>query len=85
VGVADSGDDSTFEALSVLKAAVVQDLSTRGDSLASMRDVAMGASLPLIALAQRLYQDVSRYDELVQQIAPVNSAFAPIAFRASLN
>jgi len=44
----------------------------------------MGASLPVIVLAQRLYQDVSRYDALVKQTNPVNPAFAPVNFRAPL-
>lgn len=81
---ADAGDDATFEALGALKTAVVQDLATRGETLATMRDVAMGESLPVIVLAQKLYQDVSRYDVLVHQIEPINPAFGPVAFRASL-
>jgi len=81
---ADTGDDATFEALGALQTAVVHDLSTRGESLATTRDVVMGASLPVIVLAQRLYQDVSRYDALVKQTNPVNPAFAPVNFRAPL-
>jgi prophage DNA circulation protein len=84
VSAADAGDDVTFEALGALETAVVLDLTTRGESLATMQAVSMGASLPMLVLAQRLYQDVSRYDALVQQIAPVNPAFAPSNFRVSL-
>lgn len=82
---ADLGDDATFEALAALGTAVVQDLTTRGDSLATMRTVAMGASMPVLVLAQRLYQDVSRYDALLEQIVPINPAFAPVAFRAPIS
>ncbi|WP_233872516.1 DNA circularization protein [Paraburkholderia adhaesiva] len=82
---ADTGDDATFQALGALETAVVQDLTTRGESLATMQTITMGASLPVIVIAQRLYQDVSRYDELVQQIVPVNPAFAPAAFRAPVS
>lgn len=82
---ADSGDDATFLALSALETAVVQDLTTRGESLATMQDITLGASLPVIVLAQRLYQDVTRYDDLLQQIDPVNPAFAPASFRASIS
>ncbi|WP_434107626.1 DNA circularization protein [Paraburkholderia caffeinilytica] len=85
VSAADAGDDATFEALGALETAVVLDLTTRGESLATMRDVAMGASLPVLVLAQRLYQDVSRHDALVQQIGPINPAFAPAAFRAPVS
>lgn len=85
VSAADAGDDGTFEALTALETAVVLDLTTRGESLATMRSVVTGASLPVIVLAQRLYQDVSRYDALVQQIDPINPAFAPVTFRAPIS
>jgi len=78
---ADAGDDATFSALGALETAVVHDLATRGETLATMRDVAMGAPLPVIVVAQRLYQDVSRYGALLDQINPVNPCFAPVAFR----
>ncbi|WP_233863478.1 DNA circularization protein [Paraburkholderia adhaesiva] len=79
---ADTGDDATFEALGALETAVIQDLTTRGESLAIMQTVTMGASLPVIVIAQKLYQDVTRYGALLQQIDPVNPCFAPAAFRA---
>lgn len=84
VTASDLRDDATFQALGALEVAVVQDLTTRGQSLAGMRNVVMGASLPVLVLAQKLYQDVSRYDGLVEQINPVNPAFAPVTFRAPI-
>jgi prophage DNA circulation protein len=80
VAAADAGDDATYEALAVLQTAVVQDLVTRGNPLATMQTVTLGASMPVIVLAQRYYQDVARYDGLVQEINPVNPAFAPASF-----
>lgn len=81
---ADTGDNATFRTLAALETAVVQDLTTRGETLATMQDVATGASLPVLVLAQRLYQDASSYDALTQQIDPINPAFAPVSFRAVL-
>jgi prophage DNA circulation protein len=49
-----------------------------------MQTVNTPGPMPLIVLAQRLYQDVARYDTLLQQAAPVHPAFAPVSFRASL-
>jgi prophage DNA circulation protein len=63
---------------------VVQDLTTRGATLATMQRVITSEPMPLLVLAQRLYQDVARYDTLLQQAAPVHPAFAPSAFSASL-
>ncbi|SMG58967.1 hypothetical protein [Paraburkholderia susongensis] len=40
--------------------------------------------MPLLVLAQRLYQDVTRYEALLQQVAPIHPAFAPVSFQASL-
>ncbi|HBA7856845.1 TPA: multidrug DMT transporter permease, partial [Escherichia coli] len=37
---------------------------------------------PSLALANRLYQDASRADELVQAVSPVHPAFMPLSFTA---
>ncbi|MBC8726538.1 ArsA family ATPase [Paraburkholderia sp. 31.1] len=59
--------------------------SRRVPKRTSMRMVITPEPMPLLVLAQRLYQDVGRYDTLVRQAAPVHPAFAPTAFSASLN
>ncbi|MBB5411704.1 prophage DNA circulation protein [Paraburkholderia sp. HC6.4b] len=80
----DAGNDATFTALRALEVAVVQDVTMRGASLASIQTVSTSEPMPLLVLAQRLYQDVARYDTLLQQAAPVHPAFAPTVFSASL-
>jgi prophage DNA circulation protein len=80
VAAADTGDDASYQALAALQTAVVQDFDTRGNSLAAMQQITLGASLPVLVIAQRYYQDVTRYDGLVQEINPVNPAFAPPVF-----
>ncbi|MCV5934699.1 multidrug DMT transporter permease, partial [Escherichia coli] len=37
---------------------------------------------PSLALANRLYQDAARADELVQAVSPVHPAFMPLSFTA---
>ncbi|CAG9250184.1 DNA_circ_N domain-containing protein [Burkholderia diffusa] len=81
---ADARDDMTYAALLALETTVMQDLTTRGESLATMRSVSMNQSMPLIVLAYRFYQDVSKYGPLLQQVDPINPAFSPVTFRASL-
>ncbi|MFP4895826.1 DNA circularization protein [Paraburkholderia sp. EG304] len=84
VAASDSGCDATYQALQALQTAVVQDLTTRGNSLATTQEVDLAQSMPMLVLAYRLYQDVSEYDALVQQVDPVNPAFSPVSFRAAL-
>ncbi|WP_295537393.1 hypothetical protein [uncultured Pseudacidovorax sp.] len=78
----DDGSDATFAALRALRAAVVQDLTARGASLARMQQVEVAASLPAPVLAQRLYRDATRADDLVLQANPPHPAFMPRTFTA---
>jgi prophage DNA circulation protein len=78
----DSGEDATFDALRALRAAVVQDLASRGAALAPLATFTLGAALPSLALANRLYRDATRADELVAEADPVNPLFMPPSFRA---
>lgn len=76
------GQDATYNALRDLRTAVVQDLTSRGTSLAALVVVNTPLSLPAPALAQRLYKDAARADELVAEANPIHPAFMPVAFRA---
>ncbi|SIT43663.1 putative bacteriophage DNA circulation protein, Mu-like protein [Paraburkholderia piptadeniae] len=76
------GEDSTYGALRTLRAAVVQDLNKRGAGLASIATFNFKANLPALVLAQRLYRDPSRADELVAQADPAHPAFMPQTFKA---
>ncbi|MDR3513786.1 MAG: DNA circularization N-terminal domain-containing protein [Caulobacteraceae bacterium] len=78
----DEGEDATFNALRSLRVAVVQDLTARGASLAPLATFSEGANLPAIVLAQRLYRDPSRGDQLVGEVNPVHPLFMPRSFRA---
>lgn len=78
----DLGEDDTYNALRALRTAVVQDLTTRSAGLSAVSTVTTAASLPAPALAQRLYRDSTRADELVQAADPIHPAFMPRAFQA---
>lgn len=78
----DTGSDDVYTALVTTKKAVVADLRARGGALAAIVPYSFNASLPSLVLAQRIYRDPSRADELVQQANPVHPAFMPPDFSA---
>ena len=78
----DAGEDASYLALRALRVGVVLDLRARAATLASTQLVSTPQPVPLLVTAQRLYQDASRYDELLQEALPVHPAFPPTQFRA---
>ena len=83
--VATAGDqfeDDVFSALKALRAQVVQDLNARGAQLPTLVTVTFGIELPSLVLAQRLYRDATRADELVTRANPIHPAFMPRSFEA---
>ncbi|MFL9893739.1 DNA circularization protein [Paraburkholderia sp. RL17-381-BIF-C] len=78
----DQAQDATYEALRTLRAAVIADLNKRGAALSSIREFSFGASMPSLVLAQRIYGDATRADELVTQANPIHPAFMPTKFKA---
>ncbi|MFZ6690226.1 DNA circularization protein [Undibacterium sp. SXout20W] len=76
------GQDATYETFRTLRAAVVQDLTERGANLATLVKVKTPQSLPALALAQRLYRDSARADQLVIKADPIHPAFMPVSFSA---
>ncbi len=77
----DQGEDDSYLALRALRAAVIQDLNTRGAVLPQVIWIRSSVSLPALALAQRLYRDSTRADELVAEANAPHPAFLPTAFR----
>jgi prophage DNA circulation protein len=78
----DAGEDATYGALKTLRSAVVQDLTVRGASLPSVVSVVLGLPMPALAIAQRLYCDASRSDEITARSGAVHPAFCPVSFQA---
>lgn len=78
----DAGDDNSYIALRALRQAVVADLQARGANLASISSFSFNAPLPALVLANRIYRDPTRADQLVQQVSPRHPAFMPTSFDA---
>lgn len=78
----DQFEDDVYTSLRALRAQVVQDLNSRGAQLPTLVTVNVAFSQPALVLAQRLYRDSSRADELVARANPVHPAFMPRSFEA---
>lgn len=78
----DSGDDQSYQALRALRQSVIADLQARGGDLVQIAAFEFQAAMPSLVLANRIYRDPSRADELVRQIKPIHPAFCPRSFQA---
>lgn len=78
----DDGDDNSYSALRAMRVAMVTDLNSRGASLPPMKRFTFNGNLPALTLAQRLYQDAARGDELIIEANPPHPAFMPTSFSA---
>lgn len=78
----DEFDDNTFSALRALQAAVADDLTTRGASLAPIATFTSQQPIPAPVWAYRIYRDVTRTDQLVALVNPIHPAFMPASFKA---
>jgi prophage DNA circulation protein len=76
------GEDDVYASLKALRQSVVADLDARGSGLAAIATFNFNATLPALTLANRLYRDATRSDELVAQAAPVHPAFVSTTFKA---
>lgn len=81
----DAGEDASYTKLRALRVAVVQDLSSRGSNLASTQEVSTPRAVPLLAMAQKLYQDAARYDQLLNEADPIHPAFPSTSYKALLS
>lgn len=78
----DAGDDAVYADLLNLRTAVMQDMNAKGASLPAIEIINVNASLPSLVLAQRLYQDAARADDLAQRAQAIHPAFMPQRFKA---
>jgi prophage DNA circulation protein len=69
--------DSVFTAIADVRAEAIAQLAVRGTTLLPLRAYATGFPRPSLALAQRLYQDPSRDQELVARTGAVHPGFLP--------
>jgi len=84
VAAGDAGRDELFAAMRALRVSVVTDLRARGASLAHVRAVTSPVPTPAIVLAQRLYRDPRRADELVGEAGEgcISPLFMPTSLQA---
>lgn len=78
----DLADDATYGALRAVRQAVIAHLDERGANLAALQTFSLRDTLPSLVLANRLYQDPGRSDELIGATDPIHPAFMPPSFRA---
>lgn len=78
----DQGEDGTYNAMRAVRSAVAQDLTARGASLAALATIRTPRPMPALVLAQRVYRDASRSDELIVEADAVHPCFMPTSFRA---
>lgn len=79
---ADSGNQALALAWTAVETIAVQDLTQRAQALPRLASYAAPASLPAVVLAQRLYQDATRAEELVALNAVPHPLFMPAQGRA---
>jgi prophage DNA circulation protein len=79
---ADRLDNVAYRALITLHAAVVNDLSSRARPLPRMVTLNFPSRQPSLALAQRIYQDGPRADEISAENSVINPAFCPMQIQA---
>jgi prophage DNA circulation protein len=78
----DAGDDASYGALRALRQMVVALLIEAGAGLPRLRTFNFNACMPVLTLAETLYGDASRADQLIEQASPIHPAFMPAQFQA---
>ena len=79
---ADAGDPEGYRALVSLRASTVRDLTSRSRPLPKLVNYSFNRARSALVLAQRLYGDADRADELVAENTVVHPLFAPRSGRA---
>jgi len=69
--------DAVFAALAAVRAEAIAQLAVRGTTLQPLRPYVTAFPRPSLTLAQRLYQDPSRDQELVARTGAVHPGFLP--------
>lgn len=74
--------DDVYQQLSEMRSAVVTQYIHKGSESGRLTQYSLPSTLSSLHVANRLYQDASRSDELVMEIEPRHPAFMPIKFKA---
>jgi prophage DNA circulation protein len=82
IAAADAGEDDAFFALRECRGAIVENLRQAAATVPQLREFSFGHAMPALALAQHIYGDVARTDQLVSEVDPENPLFMPTHFKA---
>ncbi|TDB43314.1 DNA circularization protein [Photorhabdus luminescens] len=77
----DLAADDVFQALVQLRYEFVESFSLK-DAKGRLTQFSLPSVLPVLTVANRIYQDAGRSDELVQAVSPIHPAFMPVKFKA---
>ena len=78
----DNREDELYLALLNQKIDFIRTYTSRFTNLSAMMNIQLTSVQPALTLANRLYQDAGRGEELIQAAKPIHPAFMPIEFRA---
>ncbi|MBI3453373.1 MAG: hypothetical protein HY057_11225, partial [Rhodospirillales bacterium] len=73
----DAGDDDSYDSLTKLRTATVNDISVRSSRLSPVVPYDTPRSMPSLTLAHRLYGDANRSADLERRNRPPHPAFMP--------
>ncbi|NKJ03140.1 hypothetical protein [Rhizobium sp. SG741] len=79
---ADNLESAVYQAFLALHGAVAYDLSQRASQLPKLATYTFGKRRTALTLANVLYGDASRADEIINENSPVHPAFMPDSIRA---
>ncbi|TWB19519.1 hypothetical protein FBZ99_101292 [Rhizobium sp. ERR 1071] len=79
---ADNLESAVYQAFLALHGAVAYDLSQRASQLPKLATYTFGKRRTALTLANVLYGDAARADEIINENSPVHPAFMPASIRA---
>ncbi|MDA6077492.1 hypothetical protein O0544_17610 [Edwardsiella anguillarum] len=77
----DRAEDGMYGGLFAVRSSFLATMSDRASGLSELIQVTMAQPLPALTLANRLYQDAIRADELVQEVRVPHPAFMPTTMK----
>ncbi|WP_392563200.1 DNA circularization N-terminal domain-containing protein (plasmid) [Orbus sturtevantii] len=74
--------DDVYIQLKQLKSDIINAVNVKGANLSHLTEVITYAPVPALTMANQLYQDANRADELIVSANPIHPAFMPTKFNA---
>ncbi|AOM39952.1 hypothetical protein [Xenorhabdus hominickii] len=74
--------DDIYQTLMSLRYAFITSAALNGAESGRLAQFSLPAVLPSLNVANRIYQDAGRSDELIQATNPRHPAFLPVRFKA---